>query len=149
EAERLSFGVEMAKDKKRRPVARELVRTIEFTPELREEAAAARREIERAWLQDVPPEQRAEADAARNHPCWARTAARQSHRFVMIGPKTLVDGIVDESLLRFDLAYLYLTDLFGRVPNPDGDRVTVYFKELWEFGGGIGGGKIVDVGRAD
>ncbi|MCA8965044.1 MAG: hypothetical protein KDC48_09150 [Planctomycetes bacterium] len=149
EAERLTFGVNLAKDKKRRPVARELVRTIEFTPQLREEAAKARREIERAWLADVPPEQRAEADAARNHPCWARTASRQSHRFVMIGPRDLVDGIPADSLLRFDLAYLYLTDLFGRVPNPEGDRVTVYFKELWEFGGGVGGGKIVDIGRAD
>jgi hypothetical protein len=52
-------------------------------------------------------------------------------------------------VLRFDLAYLYLTDLFGRVPNPEGDRVTVYWKELWEFGGGVGGGKIIDIGNAD
>jgi hypothetical protein len=149
EAARLAFGRELAKDKQRRPVARELIRTIEFTPELREEAAAARREVERAWLQDVPADQRREADEALQHPCWARTTQRVSHRFVLIGPDKLLKGIPDDSLLLFDLAYLYQTDLFGRVPNPAGDRVTVYFKELWEFGGGIGGGKIIDIGRAD
>ncbi|MGK0203285.1 MAG: hypothetical protein ACI9S9_002363 [Planctomycetota bacterium] len=148
EPERLEFAVAMASNKKRRPIARELVRTIEFTPELREEAAEARREIERAWLKDVPAEERAEADAAMNHPSWARTSQRVSHRFVMIGPEKLVNGIPADSLLLFDLAYLYQTDLFGRVPNPQGDRVTVYFKELWEFGGGVGGGKIIDIGRA-
>lgn len=148
EQERLTFGIELAKNKKRRPIARELVRTIEFTPELREAAAKARREIERAWLKDVPPAERAEADAAMNHPCWARTSQRVSHRFVIIGPKDLIKLIPKSSLLLFDLAYLYQTDLFGRVPNPQGDRVTVYFKELWEFGGGVGGGKIIDIGRA-
>ena len=149
EAARLSFGRELAKNKQRRPVARELIRTVEFTPELREEAAAARREVERAWLQDVPADQRREADEALQHPCWERTTQRVSHRFVLIGPEKLLKGVPADSLLRFDLAYLYQTDLFGRVPNPDGDRVTVYFKELWEFGGGVGGGKIIDIGRAD
>ena len=148
EPERLTFAVAMAANKKLRPIARELVRTIEFTPELREEAAEARRKIERDWLEDVPPEERQEADEAMNHPCWARTSQRVSHRFVMIGPEKLVNGIPADSLLLFDLAYLYQTDLFGRVPNPQGDRVTVYFKELWEFGGGVGGGKIIDIGRA-
>ncbi|HEB52022.1 MAG TPA: hypothetical protein ENI87_02080, partial [bacterium] len=149
EAERLAFGIRMATDKQRRAIARELVRTIEFTPDLSEEAAAARRRIEREWLADVPPAERQEADAALHHPCWDRTTQRASHRFILIGPKKLLDGIPADSLLRFDLAYLYQTDLFGRVPNPQGDRVTVYFKELWEFGGGVGGGKTIDVGRAD
>ena len=139
----------VAKDKQKRAVARELMRALEFTPEFREQAKVAREAFEKAWLADVPPDERAEADAARNHACWARTAQRVSHRFVLIGPKQLVDGVVDDSLLRFDLAYLYLTDLFGRVPNPEGDRVTGYWKELWEFGGGVGGGKIIDIGNAD
>lgn len=147
--ERIDAAVKMAKDPQRRALARELVRTLEFTPELRDAAAAARAAIEQAWLADVPADERAEADAARQHACWARTATRVSHRFVLIGPKQLVDGVPDDSLLRLDLAYLYLTDLFGRVPNPGGDRVTVYWKELWEFGGGIGGGKIIDIGNAD
>lgn len=147
--ERLELGSKLAKDPGKRAVGRELVRTLEFTPELRAVAAAVREQIEKAWLADVPAEQQAEVDAALQHPCWARTTTRLSHRFVLIGPKVLLDGIAADSLLRFDLAYLYLTDLFGRVPNPDGDRVTVYFKELWDFGGGIGGGKIIDVGRAN
>jgi hypothetical protein len=147
--ERLALGERLAKDRSRRAVGRELVRTLEFTPERREQAQKAREAIERAWLADVPPEERAEAEAAMRHPCWARTTTRVSHRFVLIGPQALLAGIPDDSLLRFDLAYLYLTDLFGRLPNPDGDRLTVYWKELWEFGGGVGGGKIIDVGNAD
>lgn len=148
-AERLAVGVELARKRERRAVGRELVRTLEFTPELREQAAAARARIEQAWLADVPADERAEAEAAMAHPCWARTKHRTSHRFVLIGPQQLLDGVPADSLLRFDLAYLYLTDLFGRLPNPDGDRVTVYWKELWDFGGGVGGGKTIDVGRAD
>ncbi len=147
--DRLDAGLRLAKDKAQRAVGRELVRTLEFTPELREQAAAARARIEKEWLADVPPAERAEAERAMQHACWARTKARASHRFVMIGPEALVDGMPDDSLLRFDLAYVYLTDLFGRVPNPGGDRVTVYWKELWDFGGGVGGGKIIDIGRAD
>ncbi|MEQ1634196.1 MAG: hypothetical protein ABL997_17585, partial [Planctomycetota bacterium] len=146
---RFDVAEKMAKDRSKRAVARELMRTLEFTPELRAEAEAARAAMEKAWLADVPSDERTEAETALNHPCWARTSQRVSHRFVLIGPQALVDGIVDDSLLRFDLAYLYLTDLFGRVPNPDGDRVTVYWKELWEFGGGVGGGKIIDIGNAN
>jgi hypothetical protein len=148
EAERLEVGIELGKNPKKRAVARELIRRVEFVQSLRSKAEDARRAIERAWLADVPADERAEADAAMQHPSWARTAQRVSHRFVLIGPRTLIEGIPDDSLLRFDLAYLYLTDLFGRVPNPEGDRVTVYWKELWDFGGGIGGGKIIDIGNA-
>jgi hypothetical protein len=147
--ERLAAAVRLAKDPLRRAVARALVQTLEGYPQMREAAAAARAAIEKEWLADVPADERAEAEAAMQHPCWVRTATRPSHRFVMIGPKQLVEDIPGDSLLRFDLAYLYLTDLFGRVPNPDGDRVTVYWKELWDFGGGVGGGKTIDIGKAN
>lgn len=99
-------------------------------------------------LANVPPDQLAEVKRWVEHPSWARTKAIQSHCFLFIGPKELVEGIPASSKLRFDLAYVYLTDLFGRLPNPGGDRITVYFKELFDFGGGIGGGKIIDIGRA-
>ncbi|MBL9077801.1 MAG: hypothetical protein JNL08_09865 [Planctomycetes bacterium] len=148
-ADRLATGERLAKDPKQRAVGRELVRSLESLPDHRDAARAVRERIERAWLADVPPDQRAEAEAAMRHPCWDRTVQRQSHRCVWIGPRQLIDGIPADSLLRFDLAYLYLTDLFGRIPNPGGDRLTVYFKELWDFGGGIGGGKIIDIGKAD
>lgn len=149
DAERLAFVLELAKPKKNRMLARELLRGLEYIKACKAAAAPVRLQLERAFLAELPPAERTAADAARNHACWARTASRLSHRFVLIGPQHLLDGIPADSLLRFDLAYLYQTDLFGRVPNPDGDRVTVYFKELWEFGGGVGGGKTIDVGRAD
>lgn len=100
------------------------------------------------YLAAIPADQQAEVDRWVEHPSWARTDTVASHCFLFIGPNELVSGIPEESKLRFDLAYVYLTDLFGRVPNPAGDRVTVYFKELFDFGGGIGGGKIIDIGRA-
>ena len=105
--------------------------------------------VEEAYLAAMPPEQQAVVDDAIEHPAWARTTTVASHRFLFIGPKTLVEGIPAQSRLHFDLAYVFLTDLFGRVPNPGGDRVTVYFKELWDFGGGVGGGKIINIGKAD
>ncbi len=104
---------------------------------------------EKAMLASMPREEQAAVDAALDHPCWGRTVILPTHRFLFIGPKRLLDGIPAKSKLHFDLAYVFLTDLFGRVPNPGGDRVTVYFKELWDFGGGVGGGKIIDIGRAD
>lgn len=106
-------------------------------------------DVERRLLETIPPEQAAAAQAEIDHPAFARTTVVPSHRFLFIGPETLVRNIPEESRLHFDLAYVFLTDLFGRVPNPAGDRVTVYFKELWDFGGGVGGGKIIDIGNAD
>ncbi len=147
--DRIAHALHLAKDKSQRGIARALLHTLTFTNEFRAEGEAARDQFDMEWLADVPADERAEAKAAMDHPCWARTSTRVSHRFVVIGPKQLVDTIPDDSLLRFDLAYLWLTDLFGRVPNPNGDRVTVYWKELWEFGGGVGGGKIIDIGNAD
>lgn len=134
-----------------RAVARRLMHYLSYSGsrEIGARAALARDELDKAWLADIPHDQKQRAEAALHHACWSRTEAVVSHRFVFIGPRTLVRGIPRASSLNFDLAYLYLTDLFGRVPNPGGDRVTVYFKELWEFGGGVGGGKTIDIGSAD
>ena len=111
-------------------------------------ALERRKEVDAAWLADTPPEEQKIVDEALNHPVWARTTATASHKFIYIGPRTLVETLPAASTLRFDLAYVFLTDLFGRSPNPGGDRVTVYFKELWDFGGGVGGGKTIDIGQA-
>ncbi len=105
--------------------------------------------LEAAWVADTPEDQQKLVDEAANHPAFGRVAAVPSHNFIYIGPQILVQSIPNPSKLRFDLSFVFLTDLFGRVPNPGGDRVTVFFKELWDFGGGQGGGKIIDIGKAD
>jgi hypothetical protein len=132
-------------------VARILVRSLVTGSDhaLAGEARALQQELERAWLADTPPEEAAAVDAARNHPAFGRLATVASHKFLYLGPKGLVEGIPAESRLRYDLAFVLLTDLFGVSPNPGGDRITVYYKELWDFGGGQGGGKTIDIGRAD
>ena len=116
--------------------------------EISGDAAQRREAIEAAWLADTPAEQQQVVDEALGHPVWARTTAAASHKFIYIGPKDLVETLDRTGTLRFDLAYVFLTDLFGRLPNPGGDRVTVYFKELWDFGGSVGGGKTIDIGKA-
>ena len=116
---------------------------------LGQEAYGRLKEMEKLWIATTPPEEQALVDAALNHPSFARTRWIASREFIFIGPKTLLEGIPALSKLRYDLAYVFITDLFGRRPNPGGDRVTVYFKELFDFGGGIGGGKIIDIGKAN
>ncbi|MCG3134139.1 MAG: hypothetical protein HMLKMBBP_01426 [Planctomycetes bacterium] len=106
------------------------------------------KEMRKLWLATMPPGEQELCDAELHHPSFARTSAALSHHFVFIGPKQLVETIPAQSRLWFDLAYVHLTDLFGRRPNPEGDRVTVYFKELFDFAGGIGGGKTIDIGNA-
>lgn len=136
---------------KKFPIALWLLNQIcrEASGELRDAADKRSLEVEEAYLKAIPPEQQAKIDAAVDHPVWARTATAHSHQFVFIGPKDLVGTIPRESMTRFDAAYVLLTDLFGRRPNPGGDRVTVYFKELWNFGGATGGGTEINVGRAN
>lgn len=136
---------------KRYALARILLRSLATGGDhaLGAQARTALTELERAWLADTPPEEAQIVEAARNHPAFGRLATVPSHKFLFIGPRGLVEGIPAESRLRYDLGYVFLTDLFGRSPNASGDRITVYYKELWDFGGGQGGGKIIDIGRAD
>jgi hypothetical protein len=130
--------------------ARRALRVLSFTApkEVASVAAQDVKKLQAEWLAAISPEEQNLADTALRHPSFARTSVSLSHSFIFIGPKGLVDTIPTASRAQFDLAYVFLTDLFGRRPNPAGDRVTVYFKELWDFGGGVGGGKIIDLGNA-
>lgn len=129
-----------------RRILDEVARNASGAPQKAADARLA--ELEPIHLKHTPPEQQAKVDAALNHEVWGRTATAVSHRFIFIGPKELVSTIPGESARKFDVAYVYLTDFFGRKPNPGGDRVTVYFKELWNFGGATGGGTTINVGNA-
>jgi hypothetical protein len=133
------------------PIALGLLRRLRSSDDDEVEAIAWERlsEVEDEYLALTPPAQLAKVNAAIDHPVWGRTSFVASHRFIFIGPKELVEGLPEDSKLNFDLAYVFQTDLFGRVPNPEGDRLTVYFKELWDFGGGVGGGKIINIGKAE
>ena len=131
--------------------ARVLFRSLS-TGSNRELAIRARERLdalEAAWLAETPAEEAKLVEEALHHPAFERLATVATHNFLYIGPRTLVENIPPPSRLRFDLSYVFLTDLFGRLPNPGGDRITVYFKELWDFGGGQAGGRTIDIGRAD
>ncbi len=138
-------------NEKRYGPARRVVQELRFcdTQELRNEAEDLLKELDETWLADVPPDQAKLVRDVVEHPAWGRTAALPMQEFILIGPRDLIATISPLSKRRFDVAYVFLTDLFGRVPNPAGDRVTVYFKELWEFNGGTGGGKQINIGNAN
>ncbi|MEE9392736.1 MAG: hypothetical protein V3W41_09545 [Planctomycetota bacterium] len=137
--------------KGRLELARALYKTLRFTDEPgdRDEAYRRLHAIDALLIGRTPAEETRLVESAVNHPAWARTKSRLTHHFILIGPKILIDNIPVESIEKFDLAYVFLSDLFGRISNPGGDRITVYFKELWEFSGGVAGGTTIDIGRAD
>lgn len=111
-------------------------------------AQSALADAERSILEDLSAEERKTIEMASEHPVWRRLDAVPSQRFVFIGDRDFIRRVPPASAHRLDVAYVFLTDLFGRVPNPDGARITVYWKDLWRFAGGVGGGTIIDVGVA-
>lgn len=147
---KLVAAADQLAEKERYPLALALYRELRRVDgeELYDRARARLEEVGERYLASTPPDEERKVRAILEHPAWARTEIALGHCFIYIGPRELVQGLPAESKLRFDLAYVFITDLFGRVPNPEGDRITVYFKELLDFGGGLGGGKTIDIGRA-
>jgi hypothetical protein len=114
------------------------------------DAARARiDEIEKEHLAALDPEERKAVDEALACPVFGRLQTISSREFIYIGDYELLARIPEKSRFLLDVAYVALTDLAGYVPNADGSRITIFFKELWDFPGGIGGGTIIDIGRAD
>ncbi|MFT7678189.1 MAG: hypothetical protein ACI8QC_002175 [Planctomycetota bacterium] len=154
--DKLGFSAGLVKEAQARasrgeyPVALELMRRSHRSDDrdVRALAGELLPPMEVEWLALTPESEMEVVEAALGHPSWERTTTLATHAFLLIGPDKLLRGIPASSKLNFDIAYVFLTDLFGRKPNPNGDRVTVYFKELFDFGGGIGGGKIIDIGNA-
>lgn len=140
--------------KEGRPLAaRRLLSNLLFDPSCPEGPKGAAREgvaaLEAEILADLEAGERRTVEEALASPVFGRLEVLASREFLFIGDTDLLARIPERSRYVLDLAYVALTDLAGRVPNPDGDRVTVFFKELWDFAGGIGGGTRIDIGRAD
>ncbi|MBI2921715.1 MAG: hypothetical protein HYY18_11585 [Planctomycetes bacterium] len=106
-------------------------------------------ELEKAVLEAVTPEEQQEFDDAVNHRAWGDLVTRESHHFVFIGDRLFVPRIPEQSILLLDIGYIFITDMIERAPDDDGQRITIFFKELWNFGGGVGGGKTIDIGSVD
>lgn len=105
--------------------------------------------LEAEILAAVPPAEKKQVDEAVNHRIWGDLTTVQSHHFIYIGDKSYVTRIPPKSMLELDLAYIFITDMLDNNPDQDGMRITIFFKELWEFGGGIGGGKTIDIGSVN
>ncbi len=115
----------------------------------REKAKADIEALEKLILDTCPEEQKKEAEAAIKHRVWDGLDIVVSHHFIYIGDKSFVSRIPPRSMLELDLEYIFLTDMLENNPDQDGVRITIFFKELWAFGGGIGGGKTIDIGSVD
>lgn len=114
-----------------------------------EELRAKIEALEKEVLEMVTPEETKAFNDAVNHRVWADLVTRESHHFIFIGDKGYVPRVPELSMLELDIAYIFITDMIARQPDDDGQRITVFFKELWNFGGGVGGGKTIKIGSVN
>jgi hypothetical protein len=113
----------------------------------REKARQAEAELVRRTVGVAPADQQAAADVVWDDPHWKGLATSASHEFVFIGARDFVTTISDADRIRADLAIVLLGDFVGRNLTSDGERLTIYYKERFDFGGGLGGGKRIDIGN--
>ena len=148
----LREGEKLRKDK-RQVAARRLLQYLVLDPSApapqKDAARLLVEELEKEILADLGPEEKAAVEEALRCPVFGRLQVLPAMEFLYIGDADLLARIPERSRFLLDLAYLAQTDLAGRIPNPDGKRVTIFFKELWDFAGGVGGGSRIDIGRAD
>lgn len=105
--------------------------------------------LEKEVLEMVSPEETKAFNDAVNHRVWSDLITRESHHFIFIGDKGYVPRVPELSMLELDIAYIFITDMIARQPDDDGQRITIFFKELWNFGGGVGGGKTIKIGSVN
>ncbi len=117
------------------------------TQEQKDKARALHAELWKALVAAIPEEQKVAADKVWDDPHWTYLGTSVSHQFVFIGERGFVETISPQDRIRMDLACVMLCDLVGRDLTEDGQRVTIYYKERFDFGGGIGGGKRIDIGN--
>lgn len=116
--------------------------------ELKDTARARIAALRKRLVEEVPPDEQAEADKVWNDPHWSYLGTAVSRQYVFIGPKTFVDSLTEPDKLKLDLACVFLGDLVGRDQVTDaGQRLSVYYKERFDFGGGLGGGHRIDIGN--
>jgi hypothetical protein len=150
---RLMAAAQKAKKRGRLHLARALLKEILYTPDIpqpvKDKATEMLGPIETSILRDLTPAQEKRLAGEMDHPAFNRLGSATSGRFVLLGPEAMVKSIPVPSRHRFDVASLLLTDLLGRSAVAPGDRVIVFWKETWDFGGATAGGSIINVGRAN
>ncbi|MCC7140198.1 MAG: hypothetical protein IT460_17385 [Planctomycetes bacterium] len=115
---------------------------------LKDRAREAIAALRRRMTETVPEDERAEAERIWNDPHWSYLGTSVTWQFVLIGPGDFVTSITPADRVRVDLALTFLGDLVGRDQVADaGERLTIYYKERFDFGGGLGGGHRIDIGN--
>jgi len=113
----------------------------------RERAAKDAEALRTRMIEAISEEERSAAALVWDDPHWGQLGTALSQQFVYIGAKTFVDSIAPLDRRKLDLACVLLGDLVGRDMTADGQRLTVYYKERFDFGGGLASGKRIDIGK--
>jgi len=103
-------------------------------------------QIGRKILDAVPADEVKMLNDAVNHPAWGRIATHVTRHFIFIVPTEVATRITNDSAMRLDIAFTFEADFFNVSQAKYNERITVFLKELWGFGGGTGGGSTINIG---
>lgn len=117
------------------------------TQEQKDRARDAATALRAKMTTEIDDDEKKAAEAIWEDPHWKGISTSASFEFIYIGAKAFVESISDSDRIHMDLASIFLSDLVGRNMTEDGERLTIYYKERFDFGGGIGGGKRIDIGN--
>lgn len=118
----------------------------DYGREVKDGAAALRKEIEAAARADIPPPEIEDARRVLEDARFGRLDVALSRHFIFLGPEEFVHKIPTNHRTLLDLAYIFQSDLADQNLTFDGVRVLVYYQETFDFGGGLAGGKKIRIG---
>ena len=108
------------------------------------EVAALRKKT----IEGIGAEERLAAREIWEDPHWKGLSTSASHQFLFIGANGFVETISQTDRIRLDLACVLLGDLVGRdLVGAARHRLTIYYKERFDFGGGVASGTRIDIGN--
>ena len=118
------------------------------TPAQKEECDREVAALRTKTIEGITPEERVAARTIWEDPHWKGLSTSASHQFLYIGAKSFVDSISQPDRIRLDLACVLLGDLVGRdLVGSARHRLTIYYKERFDFAGGVASGMRIDIGN--
>jgi len=118
-----------------------------YSGEEKSEAQALRKAAETKAARDVSTSEREAVRKEIDDRRFDRLVIALSRHFILIGPRTFVESIPDKEKTLLDLAYIYQSDLAAQWLTANGVRVVIYYQQTFDFGGGLGGGKLIRIGN--
>ena len=114
---------------------------------IKDEARALIKEVSKKAAGEFPPKSIAAAKSVIADVRFDRLAVARSRHFLYLGPRKFVDALTERDRMMMDLAYIHQSDLTNQHITFNGVRIVIYYQETYDFGGGLGGGKTIRIGR--